>query len=185
DSKLVYTPKDGLGRLEHGVLGSGVAGLSESFALRHILDGLAPSAIGELQNEPWFTGATPLPQAAQASALVNAQALFRTACGAAGLCWGLARSVIVCPARFNRLLDQWDTKGAVLGQALAELLQANLSSNDDGEPLLLHIDKHGGRNTYAAMLQAAIPDGFVIAQQESAARSTYRIQGLRREVRIS
>jgi ribonuclease HII len=51
------------------------------------------------------------------------------------------------------------------------------------EPLTFFIDKHGGRNTYAAVLQDAVPEGFVIAHQESSARSVYSVTGLRRAVR--
>ena len=33
-------------------------------------------------------------------------------------------------------------------------------------PLTFFIDKHGGRNTYAAMLQDAVPEGMVLAHRE-------------------
>ena len=41
------------------------------------------------------------------------------------------------------------------------------------DDLYFVIDKHGGRNTYAAMLQQALPDGMVVARAEGAARSVY------------
>src|SRR5262249_13611948 len=47
------------------------------------------------------------------------------------------------------------------------------------------VDKHGGRNTYAAMLQDALPDGLVVAREEGMARSVYGVLGLPRDVRLT
>jgi hypothetical protein len=69
-----------------------------------------------------------------------------------------------------------------LGHGLAELVRAcwGLAGN---EPLTFFIDKHGGRNTYAAMLQDAVPEGMILAHQEGMARSVYSVAGVEREVR--
>jgi len=45
--------------------------------------------------------------------------------------------------------------------------------------------KHGGRNFYAAMVQAAFPDGWVVAEKESALESRYRVEMLDRPVTIT
>jgi hypothetical protein len=74
-------------------------------------------------------------------------------------------------------VDRWQTKGAVLAEGLARLLQRCRAAAPPDEELHFFIDKHGGRNTYAAMLQHAIPDGFVAAQHESNLRSTYIVHG--------
>ena len=47
------------------------------------------------------------------------------------------------------------------------------------------IDKHGGRNTYTALLQHAFPDGMVVGQEESMDRSAYRVLGLERDIRLT
>jgi ribonuclease HII len=54
----------------------------------------------------------------------------------------------------------------------------------DTDAMILRIDKHGGRNTYAALLQNALPDAMIVAEQESAALSTYRAIGLERAIRF-
>jgi ribonuclease HII len=54
---------------------------------------------------------------------------------------------------------------------------------DGDEPLTFFIDKHGGRNTYAAMLQDAVPEGMVLAHHESMAGSVYSVAGVKRVVR--
>src|SRR5262249_58578161 len=62
--------------------------------------------------------------------------------------------------------------------------QCNCDLPDESEPLLFLIDKHGGRNNYSAMLQQALPDGLVLAQEEGMLRSVYRVLGMRRDVRL-
>src|SRR5207249_8144992 len=87
--------------------------------------------------------------------------------------------------RFNGLLDEWGSKGAVLAHALTGLLRATVRAAAGEEPLHFFIDKHGGRNAYAAMLQHALPDGMVLVEHEGAARSAYRFVGVTPEVRVT
>src|SRR5262249_34330258 len=97
------------------------------------------------------------------------------------VCWGLVRSTVVCPTRFNRLVEDTGSKGSVLGQGLADLLLCNCTVDGD-EPLHFFIDKHGGRNTYAALIQNALPDSMVLAREEGMERSTYSAVGLGRDI---
>jgi ribonuclease HII len=46
-------------------------------------------------------------------------------------------------------------------------------------------DKHGGRNFYAAIVQQAFPDGWVVVEREGAAESRYRVEGLDRPVSVT
>jgi ribonuclease HII len=46
------------------------------------------------------------------------------------------------------------------------------------------IDKHGGRNTYTAILQNAVPESFVLAREERMDRSAYELLGLQRQVTV-
>jgi len=101
------------------------------------------------------------------------------------LVWGLIRSQIVGPKRFNELLDHWGSKGAVLGEALVELLRSNQRLDEDSEPLIFVVDKHGGRNNYAAMLQQAFSEGLVMAREEGMSRSVYQVLGLERRIELT
>jgi hypothetical protein len=47
------------------------------------------------------------------------------------------------------------------------------------------VDKHGGRNHYADLLQQAFPTGMVMIQAEGPARSQYEVYGLGRQVRLA
>jgi ribonuclease HII len=78
-----------------------------------------------------------------------------------------------------------DSKGAVLAEALGRLLRWNVEHLSGQEPLTVFIDKHGGRNTYAAQLQHGLPDSIVLARQESLARSVYDVQGLHRRLTLT
>jgi hypothetical protein len=186
DSKVVYSTARGLGALETGVLAAlppGPAG--PELSLARYVDWLAPAAVPELAAEPWYRGRSLLPVAAEPAGCGTAAARFAEASRCGGVAWGPVRSVVVCPARFNGVLDRWGSKGVVLGEGLTELLRWTRGAVTGDEPLAFFIDKHGGRNTYAPMLQDALPDGLVLAQQESLARSTYTVLGTGRDVRLT
>ncbi len=186
DSKLVYSTQRGLHHLETTVLAALSSCLpAQECVLGHCVAALAPAAPAELAAEPWYTGTSPLPVDGGAARLAPAAGAFAQASAAGEVSWGLVRSVVVCPSRFNRLLDQWGTKGAVLGHALGELLAANRALDGAADPMHFLIDKHGGRNTYAAMLQDAWGEGMVVAHEEGMRRSTYSVLGLEREVRLT
>jgi ribonuclease HII len=180
DSKVVYNAAGGLRGLETAVLAfhGGVA------ALAALADRLCPQARDELAAEAWYTGRSALPVEAAAEAVAALAARLADACREQQVAWGLMRSVVICPARFNRIVEDCGSKGGVLGQGLIELLQHNLAAADDS-PMSIFVDKHGGRNSYAAMLQQATPGGFVVADEESTARSRYHVLGLPRAVRVT
>lgn len=186
DSKQVYSTTRGLGDLETAVLAVLAPRRREDgWNLHQCLRSLCPASHAELAAEPWYTGASALPVTAAPAHFERAAADFDQTSAANGVTWGLVRSVVVCPVRFNRLLDGWGTKGAVLGHALAELLACNRSPAGDTEAVWFFVDKHGGRNTYAPMLQDALPDGMVVAHEEGLHRSVYSVLGLEREVRLT
>jgi ribonuclease HII len=186
DSKIVYSTSRGLHDLEAGVLG--VLSLlrnGERLCLARTIDWLCPANHTELCCEPWYTGTSPLPLLAEGAELEAAAARFDKTCRTRRVVWGLVRSVVVCPGRFNQVTQQWGSKGAVLALGLAELVRANHELDEEAEPAFFFVDKHGGRNCYAAILQHAIPEGMVVAQEEGMARSVYSILGLKRDMRLT
>ena len=185
DSKVVYATSRGLAALETGVLAALHPECSEETpALRQLLEALCPDSHGELCAEAWYTGTTPLPMESSVDELGAAGGVFREACEEAGVCWGPVRSVVVCPPRFNAVVEREGSKGAVLADCLAELLRCGRCV-DGGEPLFFFIDKHGGRNKYAALVQHALPGGVPVTHKEDMARSEYSVAGLERDVRLT
>jgi ribonuclease HII len=165
------------------------------FCLADCIDWLCPTHHPELRCEPWYDGTSTLPVLVPAAELAEAATRFEKTCRDKRVLWGTFHSVLVCPSRFNQITRQDDSKGAVLALGFAELLRANLqlgaeqgtvpqTPQDDAEPVLFCVDKHGGRNCYAAILQDAIPEGFVVVQEEGMERSAYSVLGLKRDVRL-
>jgi hypothetical protein len=183
DSKQVYSSARGLRALETGVLAALPPALNAVTLapwLEKVL--LAPT---ELAAETWYTGRSAVPLEADLAVCRAAAARLAQSCHENGVSLGRIRSVSVCPARFNAITEQSGSKGAVLGQGLTELLQDLRASLGKEEPLQFFIDKHGGRNTYAPLLQQAIPEGLVVARQETAARSLYRVLGINQDIRFT
>jgi ribonuclease HII len=185
DSKRVYTAR-GLIGLERGVLS--ILRRADGTVLAALPDLLAwgsPFDVENLRREAWFRDVQTLPIVAAFDDVETAAARFRRACDAAEVGTWYVRTVVVCPEHFNALLEEGGSKGHVLASALTSLLRELLAHLPDGDDAAIFIDKHGGRNTYAAMLQNALPHGIVVSERESLACSTYRLHGLGRAVRLT
>jgi ribonuclease HII len=182
DSKVVYSTARGLRPLETAVLAAHHPDPGGALLLDRYVEVLYPSSHASVRRECWYAGTTPLPVESDAGHSADARARFGDACHEAGVACALVRGVVICAEQFNAITEAAGSKGAVLRHGLTELVRACWAL-PGGEPLTFFIDKHGGRNAYAAMLQDAVPEGFVVAHQESLARSVYSAAGLGREVR--
>ncbi len=180
DSKKVYT-RGGLEALERGVWA--ITGADPRALHDFLWSGDDVPAWGEaLRAEAWFDGGDSLPVHIDPGAEWEASEPVRAAVGDR---WTGDYRVVPAP-RFNRMVDEYGSKGTVLGRGLIELLEALMAAVPaDGEPLVFACDKQGGRNFYASILQEAFPEGWVVAERESAAESRYRVEGLPREVAIT
>jgi ribonuclease HII len=185
DSKQVYSPANGWHALEKTVLSAHTGGFFTAAAtFENLLHHLAADEIPALRQEAWYAGDTELPTEVSADDLTTSSDGWREASKNAGVTWGFCQSAIVPAPRFNDLIDKWDSKGAVLSVAITQLLQRCLEDTS-AEPMRFVVDKHGGRNTYSALLQHAFADGFVLAEEEGRHRSIYRVEGLDRPVQIT
>lgn len=142
----------------------------------------------ELSRECWFDPHEQMPSSATAEELLSL--VGRWAHGYQSGTMALLASIV--PAtRFNRLVEESGSKGTILARGLVSLLAGlrdvgNVGIKEyEGHPLLIQCDKHGGRNFYAAMVQQAFPDGWVVAEKESALESRYRVEMLDRPVTIT
>ncbi|HEV3080916.1 MAG TPA: hypothetical protein VGY66_14095 [Gemmataceae bacterium] len=186
DSKVVYSPARGLGELETGVIAAlsawrALAGLSSA----GLLDQLCPSHHPQVRRESWYRGDGLLPLIADPERIRDGAGRFQCSCQKNEVQWQVVRSVVVCPSRFNELVDHWGSKGAVLGEGLRELLCHCREACTPAESQFFFIDKHGGRNNYAAMLQNAFPDGLVVAREEHMERSVYHVLGYGEDIHLT
>ncbi len=185
DSKIVYSTRRGLHDLEFGVLAMLSLGSNgEEICLAHTIDRLCPANHADLRAEPWYTGTSFLPRCADKALLQDATVRMERACRSRHVAWGPVRSLVVCPGRFNQVTEQEGSKGAVLALGLADLVRAHDELEGEAEPVVFFVDKHGGRNGYAGILQHALPEGMVLAHEEGMQRSRYSILGLNRDLRL-
>ena len=184
DSKQVYSARTGLAYLEAAVLSFLSAAQSTFSHAAGMLSHLCPAESQELAKEIWYHGRTALPLACRRETIEPAAETLRQTCSERNLCWGQVRAVVVCPSRFNDLVDHWDSKAAVLAIAMADLLRRHLAHNGE-QPLSVVVDKHGGRNHYSALVQEAVGAGLVLAREESASRSVYEVTGLNHAMRLT
>lgn len=170
DSKKVYAGGKGLPQLGHGVLAVHTPYPATAAELidRTVLN----PCVSDLRAETWFDGDAPL-AAAAGPFPPRVVDWFHS-----------ARASVVPAPRFNRYLDEYGSKAIPLVLGLSDLIASAVALLPAGEPVLFHCDKHGGRNFYAAIVQQAFPDGWVMSLKESAAESRYRVANLDREIEI-
>jgi hypothetical protein len=168
DSKKVYAGGTGFNRLAAGV----------SATLRHRpprVGDLAAAVLAEwgrhrLNDECWYDPAGELewfdhPEFGDADPSFSA-------------------AVVPTPV-FNAAVDRSGTKGSVTADGVGQFLAHLHATLPAGEPVVASCDKLGGRNFYSALLAAAFPDGWPVAEKESASESRYRILNLGREVTVT
>lgn len=180
DSKSVHDPARGLESLEAAVL----PWLPAVATLGELLAELGVGAGHDLAREPWFTGATALPVEAEAAAVDQARETIRQVMAAQGIYCQRLLSHLCCASRFNATIDRHGSKGAVLAEGLVQLLEGILKNHDAGS-LTVRVDKHGGRNSYASVLQPAFGDSWVQAVEESSLLSRYRVEMDGRAVEVT
>lgn len=176
DSKLVYSAGRGLRALEKALTATLLPWLTETPTdLDSCLGRLCLGAKSELGREPWYVGADPLPVS---DGSVGGPRRFLAASERRGIAWGLVRSVVVCPEAFNRLVESSGSKGGVLAQGLRELVARTCAETAGDEAFHFTIDKHGGRNRYAALLQDSLPGRMIVVHEEGAHASVYSTVGV-------
>jgi hypothetical protein len=180
DSKSVYT-RHGLEALERGIWSITSASTQTIHTFLWGNDELPGWGL-DLRQEFWFNGDDSLPLAIDPAEHWSATEVVREAIGQR---W-LADFRIVSCTQFNQIVDEFGSKAVVLSRGLIDLLSSIATSDQtDGEPLLFHCDKLGGRNFYGAMLQEAFPGGWIVPEIESAGESRYRIELLDRPVTVT
>lgn len=176
DSKLVYSPADGLARLELGVLAALAAVCDD---LPQCLDSLRAKVAGwsgAAEDESSLCqDADPVavPLAADREALASAATSVRRALANQGVELIDIRARVVEPACFNRLVREHGNKASALTAVSVGLL-ASVLADESRRPTLAVCDKHGGRNLYQPALQRQFDEWLVEVLEEGRAQSRYR-----------
>lgn len=181
DSKVVFT-RAGLAGLERAVLA--IPGEENGSTLAGYVEPRCAAGWGDLLAEKWFSGKTLVPANVDGSAIGELKAKWAENCEAEKIGSWMARTVVVPAPRFNTLIEEEGSKGAVLAHAFICLL-AEIGRIPGEDALYFTTDKHGGRNTYAGLVQRAVNEGMVIVREESALNSAYQVVGLSRDMHLS
>jgi hypothetical protein len=180
DSKLVYTPSNGLGELEQSVLAvaSTLWGWSEH--LTALLDHLSPGLNREMGDYPWYNGldeSFPLSCNA-ASARIHANAL-RLDLQRTDAQFIHLHAQVILERRLNQMLSQTRNKASTLFSIAARHLDHLLNHYAD-EDLLIFCDRQGGREHYGSLLRLMFQDWDLTVLCEQEHRSEYLLsQGAR------
>jgi hypothetical protein len=188
DSKKVHTGKLGNANLELGVLGtcdflpSPLAGEGLGMRGNDLSSFLKSIALGDseadLAIESWYQPEMPLPHFTDLSTISNFSKDV-------DLKFGLAKACIIPAPRFNQWVDQFGVKSAASGKCVIRLLQALVYLPGE-DRIQLTLDKQGGRNFYAPLLQEAFPESWIHTRVEGSLESVYEIELANRtlEVRV-
>lgn len=187
DSKLLYTPSQGLRQLERGVL-----------SLLHLL-GPNPSTVAELlawlghdedSRSPagsWYAaedGGPKLPVHAERTRLDAARKKLRAAAGRSGVRLTDAGAAIVCEERFNRLVETTGSKASCAWIFVAGHLRAIWEQFGEHEPRIV-VDRQSGRRYYGDLLRADFPAAEVATLEETEAVSRYLVREGSRSLEVT
>ena len=181
DSKLAYKPKSGLQNLERAVhaftnlltRSSDQANIMTCSDFQSWMKTIGVQWQAWSDTSPWFQNYNcELPVDANTSIISDLHANLETTLSAQGIQFLDAKVMCIPAARFNDLLNSFPTKGALLSHCSLELAQSIVAKRPPS-PLLVHCDKHGGRNRYSHLLQQLFPDYWIEIAEESTAISRY------------
>ena len=111
--------------------------------------------------------------------------LYRQQLAARGITLVDLRVRVMMPREFNHCVRRLANKSTLLSHVTLGLL-AELLRRYAGEAAFIEADKHGGRDTYAGLLQQHWPDAEVTTHHESRPQSRYRFDnGIPRTIHFS
>ena len=185
DSKLVYSPSNGLKELERSILAVLSASSEMPGNLAALLERTAGHVLDELPVYPWYrtteTESFPLEQAALpiqlfANALRMEMERSQTRC-----VYLSAR--IVLERRLNELIASTRNKATVLFSTTAIHLDHLLNTYGHG-PLVIFCDRQGGREHYGSNLRLMFDQWSLEILREHDGHSDYRLRNGSNVVRI-
>jgi hypothetical protein len=176
DSKRLYTPHAGLANLEYGI-GAALYALGECpQTVGDVWSRLSPAAQVSLSALPWPHSADdPFPRAADGCKLQRLGEVFRQGLEDKQVGLDAIRCRTIFPEEFNETVERLGNKAEALSRWTLQLV-SDLFAGTGHHPVLIHCDKHGGRNRYASLLQLLFPDQLIQVRAEGRACSWYRCQ---------
>ncbi len=186
DSKALYNPSLGIGRLERGVLSFLTAAGETPANLDRLLALTAYDEASRAPGQPWYgdpLGGPDLPVKADPDNLLGcADRLARTA-SRTGVVLDDLNAAVVYEDRFNRMVEASGSKATCVWEFVAGHLRAVWEKYAAHHPFVA-VDRLGGRQDYRGLLAAAMPGADVVATESSGPQSAYRLSDGDREMRV-
>lgn len=179
DSKAVYSPAEGIEKLEFGVLASLAACGMRPVDLRGLLREVCGVEHEAAWRLPWHGEVhVDVPLVCLRERVEEAALRLAAGLRSAQIELIALASRVVFPEEFNAEVKRHGNKSTLLTQETLKLVRAMLDRCEAGD-ISVACDKHGGRNAYAPALDehvtsGRLSDGFVQVVRESRADSTYR-----------
>jgi hypothetical protein len=185
DSKIVYSPANGLAELERSVLALVAATSQWTEGLTALLGVVAADVVEPMQRYPWYQQPAdePFPLAQDGMAIrLLANALRLEMQRSSTRCVHIGARVI-CEHELNRMLNATRNKGSTLfsvtSMHLDHLLRTFGRSN-----LTIICDRHGGREHYGGLLRLMFEDWSLAIVSEQDSVSEYQLHQAGCVVRI-
>jgi len=174
DSKQIHRGGAGLAALERGVLAAlALAGGGEPSSGPQLAAALGIQGWAAMDRpDAGNAGAVPTHRHQPACSALAGQ--LRESLDRNGVALQAIRCRVVEPAEFNSRLDRGLNKSDILSEVTLGLAAMLLATADEGEPVVVWCDRHGGRRRYAALVSRAFDDPLVQPLDETAERSCYR-----------
>ncbi len=174
DSKQLYHPGGGLEALERGLLSMLRLTGQPPSDWRDIWKCLDAGSLQSLNEIPWYSDyESPLPIDASHEELDALASRVGERCQDVGIQCQRIQSTVVFPAQLNDGIQQYGNKATVLSLRTLSLAESLMRDLGD-EPIMIHCDKHGGRNKYGPMLQQVFPGYLFQVACEGRQQSVYR-----------
>jgi hypothetical protein len=185
DSKLVYSPSNGLKELERSILAVLCASAEMPLNLASLLERAANHVLDELSAYPWYrtteTESFPLEQAALPIQLF-ANALKMEMERSQARCVYLSARIVL-ERRLNQLISTTRNKATVLFSTTAIHLDHLLQTYGHA-PLTIFCDRQGGREHYGSHLRLMFDQWSLEILREQDGHSEYRLHNGSNAVRI-
>jgi hypothetical protein len=174
DSKMLFRHRNGLGRLERGILTALHAScgpVTDSTQLWHVL---RADRDNQRQRLPWSGDfRRPLPAACSAAEITRLADNLQHACRRCDVYLESVQARAIFPAAFNAQIGQLGNKSTLLSRASLALLDEVLPAQLDRRAIAV-CDKHGGRNRYRPLLAQQFPRAPIGVCREGRGESVYR-----------
>lgn len=184
DSKQLYRSRGDLGQLERTLLTLLAADRAPPLNWRGLRERLCGTVGCNGDSLPWDQDFDmPLPVSAEGACAAERVDGWRATCESVGVRLVALRATFIQPQEFNRAVEQFDSKGALLSHRTLDLLCPLVNELAD-QPVRVVCDKHGGRNRYGALLQPRFGDRLVRVLDEGRQASRYDVGTASRKVTI-